>query len=61
MTIGGSNKLFSVEETAKYLGVHPDTLYRNWRKWNLTAIQVGRQIKFRGRDVEAWLERSEIR
>lgn len=58
--IGGSNQLFTLEETARFLGVHPKTLYRNFRKWNLPAHQVGRAIKFRGRDVESWLERNKV-
>lgn len=56
--IGGSNTLHSVKETAAFLGVSEDTLYRNWRKWGMTAYTLGRNIKFRGRDIEAWLERN---
>lgn len=55
--IGGSNTLWTVRQTAAFLGVHEDTLYRNWRKWGLVAYSIGRNVKFRGRDVEAWLER----
>ena len=58
--IGGSNRLFSAEDTARYLGVSIDTLYRRWREWGLTAHHVGRQLKFRGRDVEAWLDRNKV-
>jgi excisionase family DNA binding protein len=57
--IGGSNQLFTLDETARFLGVHPKTLYKNWRKWGLKGIQVGRAIKFRDRDVEAWLQENE--
>ncbi len=32
----------------------------NWARWGLTAIRVGRAIRFRVRDIEAWLERNEI-
>jgi hypothetical protein len=33
------------------------TLYKHWREWQLTAYRVGRTLKFRERDSEAWLER----
>lgn len=54
--IGGSNKLISARETAEMLGVHHDTLYRNWEEWGLRGIRVGRNLKFRVRDVESWLK-----
>jgi excisionase family DNA binding protein len=55
--IGGSNKLLSAAETAELLGVHRETLYREWEKWGLRGIRVGRSIKFRERDIESWLAR----
>jgi excisionase family DNA binding protein len=55
--IGGSNKLISLAGTAELLDVPTSTLYKNWRAWGLQAYRVGRSLKFRVRDVEAWLDR----
>lgn len=52
---GGSNLLLSAVETADMLGIHVETLYRNWRTWGLTAHRIGRSLKFRERDVEHWI------
>jgi excisionase family DNA binding protein len=54
--IGGSNRLLSAEETAEALGISVDTLYRRWQIWGMRAYRVGRQLRFRERDIEGWLE-----
>jgi len=48
--------MLSVAETAAYLGVHPNTIYLHWREWGLRGVYVGRQLRFRERDVERWLD-----
>jgi excisionase family DNA binding protein len=55
--IGGSNKLISLKDTAAMLDVPESSMYKNWRTWGLKAYRVGRSLKFRERDVEAWLDR----
>ena len=52
---GGSNRLMSAEETADYLDINVETLYRQWRVWGLRGIRVGRGLKFRERDIESWI------
>ena len=59
-TLGGSNRLIGVRETAERLDVPVSTLYKHWREWQLTAYRVGRALKFRERDIEAWLERQRV-
>ncbi|MBB5077964.1 helix-turn-helix domain-containing protein [Nonomuraea endophytica] len=49
-----------MEEVAALLGVPKSTVYSKWRAWGLKGIRVGRNVKFRERDVEAWLERQTI-
>jgi excisionase family DNA binding protein len=58
--IGGSNKLISLADTAELLGVPTSTLYKRWREFGLPAYRVGRAIKFRERDIDAWLETRRI-
>jgi hypothetical protein len=55
--IGGSNRLISLKDTAAMLDVPESSMYKNWRAWGLQAYRVGRSLKFRVRDVEAWLDR----
>jgi excisionase family DNA binding protein len=50
-------RMLTAQETALRLGIHPKTLYREWREWGLTAYRVGNGLKFREADVNAWIER----
>ncbi|GAA3740073.1 helix-turn-helix domain-containing protein [Salinactinospora qingdaonensis] len=54
--LGGSNRMLSAQETADRLGISRRTLYNNWKSWGLKAHKVGGSLRFRERDVEAWLD-----
>jgi excisionase family DNA binding protein len=54
--IGGSNRMLSVVEVAEQLGVSKFTVYDSWRGWGLEAHRVGKHLRFRERDLEAWLD-----
>lgn len=54
------SKLLSVAEVAAWLSVSEWTVYRRWRAWGLHAAQVGRQLRFREAEVEAYLKRARI-
>ena len=54
---GGSNVTLSAAEAADALDVNVETLYRNWRAWDLKGFYVGRNLKFRARDIESWIEK----
>lgn len=50
-------RLLDLDEVAAYLGIPKNTLY----KWRVQgegprAIKVGKHLRFRRRDVEAWLD-----
>ena len=51
-------KLWTEAEAADYLSVEPQTLcaWRCTRRYNLRFIKVGRLIRYRPEDVEAFLE-----
>lgn len=51
-------RLWHTEEVAQYLGVPLGTIY-NWRVSGKgpRAIRVGRHLRYRPSDVDAWLER----
>lgn len=59
--IGGSNKLIGLPEAAQFLDVSERTLRREWETWGLKAIRVGTRLKFRERDIAAWIEGQEAR
>ena len=60
MAPGGSNRMLSVTETAERLDVPVPTLYDRWRKWELPGYKIGKALKFRERDIEAWIERQRV-
>jgi len=50
-------KLLSRREAAEYLGVKPQTLAA-WHvtgRYNLPVVKVGRSVRYRLADLEAWL------
>jgi len=52
-----SDTLLNEEETARYLGLRPQTLatWRSSRRYALPYIRVGRAIRYRREDVEKFL------
>lgn len=49
--------MLSLEETAARIGVAPSTLYKHWREWKgLHGFKVGRLVRFRERNVEAYID-----
>jgi excisionase family DNA binding protein len=58
MAIGGSNRLVGVPEAAEYLSIPERTLREKFRRWGIPAHKVGRALRFRARDIEAYLERN---
>lgn len=45
-----AKRLLNVEETAQYLGLQVDTVYKKARLRELPSVKVGRSLRF---DVEA--------
>lgn len=52
------NELLNEQQAAELLGVAPKTLamWRSYRRPGPRFIRVGRLIKYRRRDLDAWLE-----
>lgn len=53
-----ANELLTVNEAAIYLGVAVQTLH-NWRstgRYRLPCLRVGRLVRYRRSDLDAWLE-----
>ncbi|WDM13395.1 helix-turn-helix domain-containing protein [Streptomyces lavenduligriseus] len=56
MTVGGSNRLLTPEEVAEWLRVSGITVKNKYRVWGLKAQKVGRLLRFRERNIIAYLE-----
>lgn len=56
MATGGD--FLSPEELAEYLDIPTGTVYR-WRQHSLgpRGLRIGRHVRYRRSEVEAWLER----
>ena len=48
----------TTEEVLEYLQVNLRTVYRLIKAGKIPAVRVGRQWRFRKRDIDAWLESS---
>ena len=58
-----AQNLLNTEEAAQYLRTQPQTL-ENWRcnkRYALPYVRVGRLIRYRREDLDAWLSKREIR
>jgi excisionase family DNA binding protein len=56
-TLGGSNRLLSARDVAAILAVPERTVRAQWRAWGLPAYRIGKHLRWRERDVHAWIER----
>jgi len=56
-TLGGSNRMMTTREVAALLAVPESTVRIKWRDWQLPAYRIGKHLRFRERDVHAWIER----
>jgi len=52
-----ADKLLTIEETAKYLDVHPMTLYKWARDDKVPATKIGKVWRFRKEKLDKWLDK----
>ncbi|MFJ1730240.1 helix-turn-helix domain-containing protein [Streptomyces sp. NPDC088254] len=57
LTQGGSYRLLTPAEVADWLKVSELTIKNKYRVWGLRPQKVGRLLRFRERDIVAYLER----
>jgi excisionase family DNA binding protein len=48
--------LMTVQDVAEYLNLRTSWIYGNWQAQGLPAIKVGRGLRFRREDVDAWID-----
>ena len=51
-------EVMTVLEVAQYLRVNPQTVYRKAKAGQLPAVRIGRAIRFRRSELEAWFKGS---
>jgi excisionase family DNA binding protein len=56
-TLGGSNRLLSSRDVATILAIPERTVRDKWKEWGLPAYRIGKHLRWRERDVYAWIER----
>ena len=56
-TLGGSNRLLSARDVGALLAVPERTVRDKWRDWGLPAYRIGKHLRWRERDVHAWIDR----
>ena len=56
-TLGGSNRMLSARDVAAILAVPERTIRDKWREWGLPAYRIGKHLRWRERDLYAWIER----
>ncbi len=51
--------IMNVKEVAKYLDVHPISIYRYVKQRKIPASRVGKFWRFRKESIDAWLKKQE--
>ncbi len=52
--------LLTTDDVLGYLRVNARTVYRLIREGDLPAVRIGRQWRFRQRDIDRWVEAQRI-
>ena len=62
MTVALAPTLLTREQAAEYLGVKPQTLavWASTQRYELPFIRVGRSVKYRQTDLDAFLKRRTV-
>jgi excisionase family DNA binding protein len=56
-TLGGSNLLLYSQDVAAILAIPERTVRDRWKEWGLPAYRIGKHLRWKERDVYAWIER----
>ena len=49
-------EILTVRETAAYLNLHPQTVYKMARAGHLPSVKIGRSVRFLRELLNEWLE-----
>lgn len=51
------DRIFSVPELAKFLGVNPAAIYQGVKRGTIPHFKVGQQIRFRFSEIDKWMKK----
>jgi excisionase family DNA binding protein len=51
--------VMTIEEVAKYLHVHPQTVYRMLKKGAMPGFKIGSDWRFNRETISAWIAKAE--
>jgi len=54
-----NDKLFTIDEVVKYLGIPKSTIYKLSQKGNLPSCKIGKQLRFRKSSLDQWMSEKE--
>lgn len=54
-------QIMTLKEVAKYLGLHPISIYRLIKTTNIPAMKVGGQWRFRKDLLDSWLQKQQAK
>jgi excisionase family DNA binding protein len=57
--MSGEDRVFTVNELAKYLRMRPITIYKHVAGGKLPGFKVGSHWRFKKRTIDLWIERQE--
>ncbi len=49
--------MLSARQVGEILGVKERTVRDKWREWQLPAYRIGKHLRWRERDLLAWIDR----
>lgn len=49
--------MLSARDVAAILAVPERTVRARWREWGLPAYRIGKHLRWRERDVHAWIDK----
>ncbi len=55
-TVRPFEALLSLEQAAKLLGMHPDTLKKKAQRRTIPALKIGKRWRFRASLLDAWVQ-----
>ena len=53
-----NDKLLTIKDLAEFLQLNEQTVYRNFEKWNIPYLKLGRAIRFDINQVQTWVQKN---